>query len=162
MTDPTRITALAVTTDDLITAIESSIRDRRGTVLRVTPPFTGRMRARLHVVDVDVDVDHTANDREHHDETSYVVRPNDEHAVDTEPVTIDPERFIDDVPPLPTVDSIEDKLRRSTTQYSQSRHREWYQSAIETWRESVCDRRVNTVILDLENKKHSVDVSYLG
>lgn len=160
MTDPTRITALAVTTDDLITAVESSIRDRRGTVLRVTPPFTGRMRARLHVANVDID--HTTSNHEHHDETNYVLRPNDEHTVDTEPVTIDPERFIDDVPSLPTVDSIEDELRHSTTQYSQSRHREWYQSAVEIWRESVCDRRVDTVILDLEDKKHPVDVSYLG
>ena len=160
MTDPTRITALAVTTDDLLTAVEATTRDRRITVLRVTPPFAGRMRARLHVADMDTN--QTTASNKNTDEDSYVIRPNDEHAVNAEPITIDPERFIEDVPPLPTVDSIEDKLRKSPTPYSQSRHREWYQTALEAWRESVRDRRVDTVTLDLKNQMHPVDVSYLG
>ncbi|UIP01262.1 hypothetical protein Hbl1158_08925 [Halobaculum sp. CBA1158] len=40
---------LAVTTDDVIAALEARDRGRRDAVLRVTPPFSGRMRARLHV-----------------------------------------------------------------------------------------------------------------
>ena len=47
--DPTVIDTLVVTTDDLIAALEARDRGRRRAVLRVTPPFSGRMRARLHV-----------------------------------------------------------------------------------------------------------------
>lgn len=47
--DPTAIHTLAVTTDDVLAALEASDRGRRDAVLRVTPPFSGRMRARLHV-----------------------------------------------------------------------------------------------------------------
>ncbi|QLG26742.1 hypothetical protein HUG10_03920 [Halorarum halophilum] len=48
-TDPTVIESLAVTTEDVVAAVEASDRDRRDAVLRVTPPFSPRMRARLHV-----------------------------------------------------------------------------------------------------------------
>ncbi|WP_435063753.1 hypothetical protein [Halobaculum sp. EA56] len=48
-TDPAAIRSLAVTTDDVLAALEARDRGRRDTVLRVTPPFSGRMRARLHV-----------------------------------------------------------------------------------------------------------------
>lgn len=47
--DPADIDTLAVTTDDVLTALEARERGRRDAVLRVTPPFSGRMRARLHV-----------------------------------------------------------------------------------------------------------------
>jgi hypothetical protein len=48
-TDPSVIRSLAVTAEDLVAAVES--RHQRGVrvVLRVTPPFSGRMRARIHV-----------------------------------------------------------------------------------------------------------------
>ncbi|MFC7098809.1 hypothetical protein [Halobaculum marinum] len=47
--DPAVIRQLAVTTDDVLTALEARERGRRDAVLRITPPFAGRMRARLHV-----------------------------------------------------------------------------------------------------------------
>ena len=47
--DPEAIRSLAVTAEDVITALEARQRGRRDAVLRVTPPFAGRMRARLHV-----------------------------------------------------------------------------------------------------------------
>lgn len=47
--DPAAIRALAVRADDVLTALEARERGRRDAVLRITPPFSGRMRARLHV-----------------------------------------------------------------------------------------------------------------
>lgn len=47
--DPAVIRQLAVTTDDVLAALEARDRGRREAVLRITPPFSGRMRARLHV-----------------------------------------------------------------------------------------------------------------
>ena len=47
--DPAVVETLAVTTDDVVTALEARDRGRRRAVLRVTPPFSARMRARLHV-----------------------------------------------------------------------------------------------------------------
>ena len=48
-TDPGAIRSLAVTTEDVLAALEARQRGRRDAVLRVTPPFSARMRARLHV-----------------------------------------------------------------------------------------------------------------
>ncbi|MFC7136931.1 hypothetical protein ACFQRB_11505 [Halobaculum litoreum] len=47
--DASVIRQLAVTADDAVAALEARERGRRDAVLRITPPFAGRMRARLHV-----------------------------------------------------------------------------------------------------------------
>src|SRR6056297_3579117 len=46
--EPSAIRSVAVTRADVVTALESNLRSDGRTVLRVTPPFSGRMRARLH------------------------------------------------------------------------------------------------------------------
>ena len=45
---PRRIEALAVTGSDVIDSLEAAARGDREIVLRLTPPLSGRMRARLH------------------------------------------------------------------------------------------------------------------
>lgn len=47
--DPTVVRSVAVTASDVVAALEARRRTGRRAVLRVTPPFSGRMRARLHV-----------------------------------------------------------------------------------------------------------------
>lgn len=47
--DPSVVRQLAVTAEDVLAALEARDRGRREAVLRITPPFSGRMRARLHV-----------------------------------------------------------------------------------------------------------------
>jgi hypothetical protein len=78
--DPTTIASVAVTVDDVVTALETNLRTDRRIVLRVTPPFSARMRARLH-------------------------RPvgNADDAV-----RLDPERLVDDPPPYPHPDETRD------------------------------------------------------
>ena len=46
---PTVIDRVVVHTDDILTALEANVRRDAGAVLRVTPPFSGRIRARLHL-----------------------------------------------------------------------------------------------------------------
>ena len=46
---PGVVVVLVVHTDDVVAALEARDRGRRRTVLRATPPFAPRMRARLHV-----------------------------------------------------------------------------------------------------------------
>ncbi|QZX99449.1 hypothetical protein [Halobaculum rubrum] len=73
--DPSVIRRLAVTTDDVIAALEARDRGRREAVLRVTPPFSGRMRARLHIAGA---------------EGAY------ESDGDAEPIHVDPRAFLPD------------------------------------------------------------------
>ena len=47
--DPEVVDVLVVRADDVVAAVEARDRGRRDAVLRVTPPFAARMRARLHV-----------------------------------------------------------------------------------------------------------------
>ena len=53
--DPAVIERLVVHREDLVAAVEARDRNRRETVLRVTPPFAARMRARLHVAGTEAD-----------------------------------------------------------------------------------------------------------
>lgn len=76
--DPTAIDSVAVTTADLVAAVEARDRNRRDAVLRITPPFTGRMRARIHVAGTEAEYD------------------------DPEPIHVRPRALLaDDVPPFP-------------------------------------------------------------
>lgn len=74
--DPAAIGTIAVTVEDVVAALESRRRTGRRAVLRVTPPFAGRMRARLHVAGRG---------------------PDD----DPRPIHLHPERLVTDVPAYP-------------------------------------------------------------
>jgi hypothetical protein len=137
--DPTTVRSVAVTVDDVLTALEASQRADRPAVLRVTPPFAGRMRARLHVAE-GTEASHEG----------------------TRPLHLDPAAFVDpDLPPVPTVDETEDELR-SRGDYSVGRHRTFHAERVETWRERVRANLVDRLELESEAGSHTVDVKYLG
>jgi hypothetical protein len=137
--DPTIISSIAVSVGDVVTALEARQRSDRRTVLRVTPPFAGRMRARLHVVGA-ADADDTAAD----------------------PLHVPPEAFVgSDVPSVPSVDETEDALR-SRGDYSVDRHRSFHASAVESWRETVRSSLVDRATLETPDGTHTVEVKYLG
>lgn len=50
---PSAIRSLAVSTEDVVDAFVYDRENPASAVLRVTPPFHGRMRARIHVYHVD-------------------------------------------------------------------------------------------------------------
>ena len=151
--DPRRIRSVAVTESDVIDALEATARGGREVVLRVTPPFSGRMRARLH----------DAGALSGEGGAEGTTTPADEgHTSDTAPVQIPPDRFVADPPAYPTVDDTEDELRRSETAYSRERHRERHQAAVAEWRRTVRERLVETVTLRTDAGPTTVSVAYLG
>ena len=114
MGDPTDIRSLAVTGEDLVAAVETNRTTDRKAVLRVTPPFDGRMRARLHVVQ------------------SSGAR------IAGQPVRVDPDALLDpDAPSYPRPAETEDALRRAEEPYTVERHREYHADAVASWREQL-------------------------
>lgn len=109
--DPHEINSIAVTVSDVVAALEANRSADRGAVLRITPPFAGRMRARLHVAGGEGTYDG-----------------------DAEPIHLDPEQLVDDVPEYPTADGTADPTESSES------HRRRHTARVEAWRESVRER----------------------
>lgn len=133
--DPSVVHTVTVRTDDVVTAVEAR-RNGRPAVLRLTPPFSGRMRARLHVADVD----------------------------DPESIHVDPRDLLaDDAPTYPEPAETGDALRGDPDErYTRERHRERHVAAVERWRETVRDRLADEVALETAGDAWSVEVRTLG
>lgn len=133
--DPSVLRSLAISAADLLAAMEADARGGPATVLRVTPPFSGRMRARLHVVQT-VDDEGT--------------------------VHIPPQVFFDEgAPAYPTPDETADELRsREELEYSVDRHREYHAQQVESWRAALLDHVVESVTLPEVDGE--VTISLLG
>ena len=123
MPDPAAIETVVVKADEIVTALEASQRGTQ-TVLRVTAPFSARMRARIHVE-----------------------QPGD--GDDDAQLLLSPHALLDDeCPSLPASDETAERLRsRSDAQYSVERHRETHEAALEEWRSTVPDHVVDAVEL---------------
>jgi hypothetical protein len=139
--DPARIRALAVTAEDLLAALEANARRDAGAVLRVTPPFSGRMRARLHLAGA---------------EGGYGDSP--------QPLHVPPARLLDaDAPAFPSVDETEDDLRSDPeVAYTPERHREHHERRVEHWRDAVRSHVRETATIETRAGDVTVDVSLLG
>lgn len=134
-TEPSEIRSIAVSAEDLLAAMEANASGDRRAVLRVTPPFSGRMRARLHVVQDDSD-----------DETLHIP-----------PTAL----LVDDAPPYPTPDETADELRADDERsYSVGNHREYHQRRVEEWRDRLVMSVADTVTLPTVG--HEVTISLLG
>ncbi|TSD15274.1 hypothetical protein DP107_05340 [Haloglomus irregulare] len=139
--DPTVIDTLAITAEDLIAALEANARRDAGAVLRVTPPFSGRMRARLHLAGAEGGYDDTPR-----------------------PIHIPPQRLLaDDAPAFPSVDATEDDLRSNPeTEYTPERHRERHEGRVETWRDAVRDHVGEAATIETDGGAVAVTVTLLG
>lgn len=137
--DPSTVRSIAVTADDVVAALEANERRNAGAILRITPPFSGRMRARIH-------------------------REGTEGDYGTpEPLHIPPEQFVETVPPFPSADDTEDELRADpNVEYSRSEHRKRHEVAVEEWRETVRERIRDRITVDTPDGPHEVRVSVLG
>jgi len=141
--DPRVIRTVAVTVDDVVAALEANRSADRGAVLRITPPFSGRMRARIHAGG-----------------TTY--------ATDPEPIHLDPERLVDDAPDYPTADetapaaeasgSTPDDEAAADIETRRQRHTE----RVEAWRETVRQCLADTVDIGTPAGDHTVRVLALG
>lgn len=111
-------------------------RDGRPAVLRVTTPFSGRMRARLHVSQ----------------------RPDE-----TDSITVEPAALLDDdAPPYPQPGDTEDELRATDRAYTPAAHRDFHVERVRDWRESVRQHVVDRVVLEVPTGEHEVEVKALG
>lgn len=112
--DPTVVHTIAVTVSDVVTAVELNRTTDDRAVLRVTPPFSGRMRARLHV------------ERGGYDD-------------DPEPLHVDPESMLaDEAPAYPRPADTEDELRSDPEQtYTVTCHHDRHEAAITKWRSEL-------------------------
>ncbi|WP_135364164.1 hypothetical protein [Halosimplex halophilum] len=137
--DPRRIRTLAVTAEDVVAALEARAQRDRPVVLRATPPFSGRMRARLHV------------------ETG-------EYDESPAPLHVDPVALLDDAAPTyPRPADTEDRLRADPdTEYTVERHHDRHEDAVATWRETVTDHVRDTATVETPHGPHEVEVSLLG
>jgi hypothetical protein len=130
---------MAVHVDDVATALETNLRSPERTLLRLTPPFAPRMRARLHRP-----VDGEYDDRD-----------------DARPVHVDPTALVSAVPPYPEPDETAEHLDDGEA-YSSEAHRRRHQRAVDEWRSEIADRFVDEVVLDTPNGPHRVAVKRLG
>lgn len=138
--DPTVIRRLVVHADDVVTALEANLRGDEGAVLRATPPFSGRMRARLHREDAGA---------------GYDASPS--------PVHVAPADLVADAPPYPTPDDTEDELRADPdVEYTPERHRQRHVRRVEEWREAVREHFADEVGLETPAGLHRVEVVVLG
>lgn len=140
-----RIRTIAVTASDVVTAAEAGHRggdDEGRTVLRITPPFSGRMRARIHQA-----------------------RPDEYADADPpHPVHVPPADLLGPAAPAyPTPSDTEDELRADPdAEYTPERHRERHVAAVEAWREQARAAIADTVTLRTPARDHEVSVAVLG
>ncbi|WP_158056139.1 hypothetical protein [Halorussus halophilus] len=145
-TDPRDVRSIAVTADDVVTAYEADRRSARSPVLRVTPPFSGRMRARLHVADSES-------------------RRTSDVDEETGAVHVSPTRLVDEtrIPDYPTPDDTEDAIRSNPDEsFSVEHHHERQVEAVADWRATVADALVESVELRTVDGPHRVEVKRLG
>jgi len=139
--DPTTVRHLVVRPDDLVAARQANVQGEGRAVLRVTPPFSGRMRARLHRRVGDGDP-----------------------APGPAPLTVRPAALLaEDAPDYPRPDETEDALRADPdVAYTRERHRERHERAVADWRASLAEYVVDRVTLSTPAGPHDVAVSLLG
>ncbi len=137
--DPGVVHAIAASAEDVVAAYESTVQPGPDAVLRLTPPFHGRMRARIHV-------------------------PGDGYRGQPEPVHVAAAALVDDdaVPPYPRADDTGDELREDPdADYSVDAHHDRHRDAVDAWRAAVRDAIRDQAALDLGGTEKRVDVSVL-
>ncbi|WP_436344959.1 hypothetical protein [Natronorubrum sp. FCH18a] len=133
--DPTAIRSLALSPADAADAYAYTQENPGEAVLRVTPPFHGRMRARIHVYRLD-DTELTG-------------------AVHVPPADVIERDVLDDYPTLET--ELEDVVP-AETDHVRKQHAE----AVEEWQARARDAIVDAVTLETDDGPHSVDVKRIG
>ncbi|ODR79699.1 hypothetical protein BG842_08585 [Haladaptatus sp. W1] len=140
--DPTAIRVVVVHADDVVTALEANERGREA-VLRITAPFAGRVRARLHVVQES--------------------EPVDDGLGGPAPIRIPPRKLVaEDAPSYPRVDETDPTVADPDGEYDVEVHHDRHAAAVAAWRERVRDHLVEAVELDTAAGPHRVSVAVLG
>ena len=133
--DPTSIRSLALSPEDAANAYAYTRENPGEAVLRVTPPFHGRMRARIHVY--------------RRDDTEL-----------TGAIHVPPEDVIEDdvVADYPDLEARLEGADPDETERLRKRHAE----AVEEWQARAEDAIVDAVELETDAGPHRVEVKRLG
>lgn len=139
-TDPSRIRSIVVHASDVVSAYEAVIRNATAVVLRVTAPYHGRMRARLHRID--------------HESTTGKIEN-----LDIDPrVLIDPVR----VPAYPEPAETEELIQNDpAVEYSTAVHHDRHRELIKQWRSEAKDCIVNQFHTETHHGSHVIEVKVL-
>ena len=152
--DPRTVDVLVVHADDVVAALAATAQGRE-TVLRVTPPFRGRQRARIHVVEgVDGADGHSgggatddddAIDHEDADgidaadaaDAGPVQRADGAEAAD--PLHVPADAFVsDDAPSFPRASETE-PTPAASPEYDVDEHFERHEDAVADWRATITE-----------------------
>lgn len=136
-TDPTVIEYLVVTVEDVVTALEATLGTGRETVLRITPPFSGRMRARLHVAGGEGTYD------------------------SSEPIHVDPQALVKPVPSYPTAAETAGELD-TPDDINTERHEAAHSERLAEWRDTVRRSIADEATIETPAGWISVTVQSLG
>jgi hypothetical protein len=138
--DPSVIRSIAVTVDDVVTAYEANRQRDANAVVRITPPFAPRMRARIHVGPAD-----------------YETTPA--------PIHVRPNELVDETEtgPYPTPDRTEDELRADGDDPpNPESHHAYHLERIRSWRRRARRSIVETITIETSDGAHDVTVKPLG
>jgi hypothetical protein len=149
---PDRLRSVAVHREDVATALEATLRSDREVVLRVTPPFSGRMRARLHSVG-------PASGAGSEPTAEQAGRTESGSAAEASPLHVDPRTLVADPPPYPEGDQTAADPPDTDVDTRRRRHTE----AVEAWRTAVRGSVVDTASIEVGGGEVvDVDVTALG
>ena len=172
--DPRTVDVLVVHADDVVAALAATAQGRE-TVLRVTPPFRGRQRARIHVVE-SVDgadgqpgggaTDDDARTRDVADgidaaDAGPVQRADGAEA--TDPLHVPADAFVaDDAPSFPRAPETEPTPAESP-EYDVDEHFERHEDAVADWRSTIAESfRDRTRTEAPGGERCEFEVRYLG
>ncbi|GAB6877752.1 hypothetical protein JCM17823_00260 [Halorubrum gandharaense] len=134
-----RVRSVAVHREDVATALEATLRTDRRVVLRMTPPFAGRMRGRIHEVG----------------EREQAAGPGEE---DGAAVHLDPRDLVAEPPPYPEVDDTAAAHPDADLEERRERHA----AAVDEWRAAVRESVSDTVTVTVDGAAHEIRVVPLG
>lgn len=132
--NPSAIRSIAVSRDDVVDAFVYGRENPGAAVLRVTPPFHGRMRARIHVYRAD-------------------------DARVTGAVHVHPETLLEDdaIASYPALEDEREDASSDETERVRKRHAE----AVDAWRERAREAIAETVALETPDGSTTVSVKPL-
>jgi hypothetical protein len=168
--DPRTVDVLVVHADDVVAALAATAQGRE-TVLRVTPPFRGRQRARIHVVE-GVDGADGAPDGAGAmagDEADGIegtdARParRADGAEAADPLHVPADAFVaDDAPSFPRAPETE-PTPADSSEYDVDEHFERHEDAVADWRTTVPEHFLERTRAEAPGSEHcEFEVRYLG
>jgi hypothetical protein len=143
--DPRAVDVLVVHAEDVVSALAATEQGRE-TVLRVTPPFRRRQRARIHV----------PGDADGHPGGSG------DGDADAAPLHVPARAFVaDDAPGFPRATETEPAPAESS-EYDVDEHFDRHATAVEEWRETISTYFRDEVSVDADGVDCWFEVRYLG